>query len=76
MLIDTGKWCDWRKNFERRTRLESCVVEDVGVYDISSDGERFLMVRGYIEDAEGEDFTGFIIVQNWFKELRERMGSN
>ena len=52
------------------------MVEDVGVYDISSDGERFLMVRGYIEDAEGEDFTGFIIVQHWFEELRERMGSN
>ena len=52
------------------------MVEDVGVYDISSDGERFLMVRGYIEDAEGEDFTGFIIVQNWFEELRERLVPN
>ena len=43
-------------------------------YDISSDGERFLMVRGYVDDSVGEGFTGFIVVQNWFEELCERMG--
>ena len=45
-------------------------------YDISSDGERFVMVRSFIDDAEEEDFTGFVLVRNWFEELRERMGGN
>jgi hypothetical protein len=45
-------------------------------YDISLDGERFLMVRQYVDEAGGEAFTGFIVVQNWFEELTARMGSN
>ena len=44
-------------------------------YDISSDGERFLMIRAY-DDTDGEGFAGFILVQNFFEELRERMGGN
>ena len=39
-------------------------------YDVSSDGERFLMARPYIDDAEGEGFAGFILVQNFFEELK------
>jgi len=42
-------------------------------YDISSDGERFLMVRGYIDAAEREGLAGFILVQNFFELLKERV---
>ena len=42
-------------------------------YDISSDVERFLMVRTYIDDAAGEGSTGVIVVQNWFEELKRRV---
>ena len=37
-------------------------------YDISPDGERFLMVK---ENADDEDTpTEFVLVQNWFEELK------
>ena len=36
------------------------------VYDISPDGQHFVMIRG-----EGETGpTGFKVVQNWFQELK------
>ncbi len=34
-------------------------------YDISPDGERFLMIK-----EGGSDSTEFILVQNWFEELK------
>ena len=41
-------------------------------YEPHSDGERFLMVR-----SDGIDMRdAFVVVQNWFTELRERMGGN
>jgi Tol biopolymer transport system component len=41
-------------------------------YDISSDGERFLMARPLGDDDGG---TAVYIVTNWFEELRERAGN-
>lgn len=35
-------------------------------YDISPDGERFLMIK----ESAGSDSTEFILVQNWFEELK------
>ena len=37
-------------------------------FDVSSDGERFLMVRPYVSDAQGED--RYILVLNFFEELK------
>ena len=34
-------------------------------YDISPNGERFLMIK-----ESGSDSTEFILVQNWFEELK------
>ena len=42
-------------------------------YDVSSDGERFLMVRPYGSDTQ--DTVGYVLVQNFFEELRQRMGN-
>ncbi len=41
-------------------------------YDVSSDGERFLMVRGLADAGLSEVY----ILTNWFEELRERVESN
>ena len=41
-------------------------------YDVSSDGERFLMARGLGDAGLSEIY----LVTNWFEELRERMGEN
>jgi len=41
-------------------------------YDVSSDGERFLMARGLGDTGLNEVY----LVTNWFEELRERMGEN
>ena len=44
-------------------------------YDISPDGQRFLMIS-----ADGVDLSGtppsLIIVQNWFEELRRLVPTN
>jgi hypothetical protein len=46
-------------------------------YDVSPDGRRFLMVRN-IEapgpEEEGRPEAALILIENWFSELRERMG--
>ncbi len=39
-------------------------------YDITPDGQRFVMVRGA---STGQDSV--IVVTNWFEELRQRMGN-
>ncbi|HKT61076.1 MAG TPA: protein kinase, partial [Gemmatimonadales bacterium] len=41
---------------------------NAGVYDISPDGKRFLMVR----PVAGIGETELVVVQNWFEELRQR----
>ena len=45
----------------------------VGLYDIASDDERFLMVRPF-QDAE-ETSNELILVQNFFEELKRRVGN-
>ena len=43
-------------------------------YDLAPDGERFLMTKAGVTQTEGEDrFTGMIVVENWFEELKERV---
>ena len=37
-------------------------------YDISPDGERFLMIKESASDEKSS--TEFILVQNWFEELK------
>jgi serine/threonine-protein kinase len=37
-------------------------------WDISADGERFLMVK--LEDRKSQPLTEMVLVQNWFEELR------
>ena len=43
-------------------------------YDITADDQRFLMARP-LGNSVGVDPT-LIFVQNWFEELRQRMGGN
>ncbi len=43
-------------------------------YDLAPDGERFLMRKPGGEQTAGEDaFTGMIVVENWFEELKARV---
>jgi hypothetical protein len=42
-------------------------------YDVSSDGERFLMVRPYVDDTQDEASAGWVLVQNFFEELKARV---
>jgi Tol biopolymer transport system component len=43
-------------------------------YLVTNDDQRFLMAR-VVDDAEGQDRGELIIVQNFFEELRERVGN-
>ncbi len=44
------------------------MVSGANSYDVSSDGERFLMVRTYRSDTQAE--VEYILVQNFFEELK------
>ena len=45
----------------------------VPMYDIMPDGQRFVMVSA---NAEGTDEgLALILVENWFEELKERVGN-
>ena len=45
------------------------------VYGISPDDQRFLMARAY-QGSEGEEVSSpLVLVQNFFEELRERVGN-
>ena len=44
-------------------------------YDIGPDDERFLMLRVLGFGGDSGD-SRFILVVNWFEELRERLGGN
>ncbi len=47
-------------------------------YDIGPDDERFLMLRVSGLGGDTDDDSGgsrFVLVENWFTELRERMGN-
>jgi hypothetical protein len=43
---------------------------NAGVYDVSADGRRFVMVRL----AAGAGESELVVVQNWFEELKTRVG--
>ncbi len=49
--------------------------EGTDYHDIGPDDERFLMLR--LAEGSGETGGGgrFILVMNWFEELRQRLGS-
>ncbi len=44
-------------------------------YDIDLDDGRFLMARPYRDDEEASVSAELVLVQNWFEELRQRMGN-
>jgi Tol biopolymer transport system component len=46
------------------------IGNNAGVYDVSPDGRRFVMVR----PATGAGESELVVVQNWFEELRGRVG--
>ncbi len=50
------------------------MLEGLDTYDIGPDDERFLMLR--LPGLDGDTGGGgrFILVQNWFEELRQRLG--
>jgi hypothetical protein len=43
-------------------------------YDVSRDGQRFLMIR---EEASGtqSESPGIVVVQNWFEELKNKVAA-
>jgi hypothetical protein len=41
-------------------------------YDVSPDGRRFLMIK-QPGDAASSETAAFIVVQNWFEELKRRV---
>jgi serine/threonine-protein kinase len=49
-------------------------VESIGVawrtYDVSADGQRFLVMKTLPERQQDTSPAGFVIVQNWFEELK------
>ena len=56
--------------------LETGVLVDPGVsiFEIAPDDQRFLMIRLTLTVPTGESGR-FILVENWFEELRERVGT-
>jgi hypothetical protein len=46
------------------------IGNNAGVYDVSPDGRRFVMIR----PATGAGESELVVVQNWFEELRGRVG--
>ena len=47
------------------------------LYDVTRDDQRFLMGRSYTGTEEGEEGEAnrFVLVQNFFEELKERLGN-
>ena len=52
------------------------VGSGLNFYDVSSDGERFLMARPYTGDTEDAEPPGFVLVQNFFEELKRLVPNN
>ena len=44
-------------------------------YDVSNDGQRFLMIRIGAAGDDASTPNELVVVQNWFEELRERVGN-
>ena len=45
------------------------------LYDVAPDDQRFLMLRVALAPSSTDDPGRFILVQNFFEELRERVGN-
>jgi hypothetical protein len=58
----------------RCSRSQTNTMYGEATYEPPSDDERFLMVRD--DEGDTQDAAKFVVVQNWFTELRERMGGN
>jgi hypothetical protein len=74
--VDSGPDFAVRDRHALFTVPAGCSVSVVqGYYDISPDDQRFLMRRTGRATREGEqvDTRRLILVQNWFRELRERL---
>jgi len=54
---------------------EYLVTEGADFYDVALDDQRFLMARSATESDGSSGGARFILVVNWFTELRERMGN-
>ena len=55
--------------FEGPYMTEPYAGDGVPNYDVSLDGQQFLMVRS----AEAAETPGFVVVENWFEELKARV---
>ena len=44
-------------------------------YDVHPDGRRFLRIRREVTGGSGPVANEVVVVQNWFEELRERVGN-
>ncbi len=44
-------------------------------YDVSPDDQRFVMIRRTINAAQGQDSTRLMLVENWFEELKAKVGN-
>ena len=53
---------------------EYSVAAGTDFYDITSDDQRFLMARPYQGGDEEEVTSSLVLVQNFFEELKERVG--
>ena len=55
------------------SRLETTAYTTTGVwrsYDISPDGQRFLVLKENANDTQASELPGFVVVQNWVEELK------
>jgi serine/threonine-protein kinase len=43
-------------------------------FDVSADGQRFLMIKDAPTDSSQAPFAGLTVVVNWFEELNQRVG--
>ena len=48
---------------------------DLRAYDVSSDGQRFLMIKDDLERNKSQPLAGMVVVLNWLEELKNRLGA-
>ena len=48
---------------------------DLRAYDVSSDGQRFLMIKDDLERNKSQPLAGMVVVLNWVEELKNRLGA-
>src|SRR5262249_46943969 len=61
------------KLFFGRVFFTETGVGEGRTYDVSTDGRRFLMIKSGMGSEQTATPTTLIIVQNWFRELQERV---